>query len=347
MKRHAATPAVALVAFFILSLLCQVSARTSPGWVPDLLGDGYEMKQVKQPDDYAGPVVSTIIRKLCPPSVDSTRTHRGVLYIHGFNDYFFQKDMGDRFVRHGYDFYAVDLRRYGRSIVTGEKNFDIRDIRGYFPDIDSALVVMEREGLTEVILMGHSTGGLTSAYFESRCHPSIIKALILNSPFLDWNLGWKERLIPAICLVGKFFPGFKISQGLSDAYAESLLRQYHGEWDYRTDWKFTQSPPVTAGWIRAITNAQKGLRDGKADIRVPILLLYSSRSVSGSEWSPEHNRGDGVLDVADIKKYGSRLGPKVTCARVTDGMHDLVLSSPGVREPLYRYIFDWLSKQGL
>lgn len=104
---------------------------------------------------------------------------------------------------------------------------------------------------------------------------------------------------------------------------------------------------MTAGWIRAITNAQKGLRDGKADIRVPILLLYSSRSVSGSEWSPEHNRGDGVLDVADIKKYGSRLGPKVTCARVTDGMHDLVLSSPGVREPLYRYIFDWLSKQGL
>lgn len=343
MKRHA-LKLLGLVAF---SLIFHISALASDAWQPDILGDGYQMRQVKQPDDYAGPVVSTIIRKLCTAATDGDRTRRGVLYVHGFNDYFFQKEMGDRFVEHGYDFYAVDLRRYGRSITKGEKNFDIRDISAYFPDIDSALVAMEREGLTEVVLLGHSTGGLTSAYFESRCHPSIIKALILNSPFLDWNLGWKERLIPAICLLGKLFPNFKISQGNSTAYAESLLKQYHGEWNYRTDWKLIQSPPVTAGWIRAITEAQKVLRDGKADIRVPILLLYSSQSVGGSDWTPEHNRGDGVLDVNDIKKYGSRLGPDVTCARVKDGLHDLVLSAPGVREPLYRYIFLWLSKHGL
>ena len=156
--------------------------------------------------------------------------------------------------------------------------------------------------------MGHSTGGLTSAYFESRCHPKEIKALILNSPFLDWNLGWKERIIPAVCMLGKLFPNFKISQGISTAYAESLLKDYHGEWNYRTDWKFTQSPPVTAGWVRAITQAQKGLRNGKADIRIPILLLYSSRSVNGEEWTPEHNRADGVLDVNDIKNMACNSG---------------------------------------
>ncbi|MCM1076854.1 MAG: lysophospholipase [Bacteroides sp.] len=319
----------------------------APGWAPDVLGDGFEMRRVKQPDDYAGPVVSTIVRKLCPRlAIDSTRTKRGVLYVHGFNDYFFQSEMADRFVDHGYDFYAVDLRRYGRSLMAGEKPFDVRDISSYFQDIDSALVVMERQGLTEIVLLGHSTGGLTTAYFESREHPASVKALILNSPFLDWNLGWKERLIPAICFLGKFWPNFSISQGKSTAYAQSLLKQYHGEWTYNTDWKKIQSPPVTAGWIRAITEAQRALRGGKADIRVPILLLYSSNSVGGSDWSEAHNHGDGVLDVNDIRKYGQQLGPDVTCVKVEGGLHDLVLSARNVREPLYRYIFAWLSRHG-
>ncbi len=346
MKKHI----FGLLAILLLLFPAQLGAQAAKGWVPDMLGDGYEMRHVSQPDDYAGPVISTIIRKLVPDSqkgIDRQATTRGVLYIHGFNDYFFQKEMGDRFIEHGYDFYAVDLRRYGRSLVKEEKAFDIRDISSYFPDIDSALTVMQREGLSEIILIGHSTGGLTAAYFESRCHPEAIKALILNSPFLDWNLGWKERLIPCISLLGKFFPNFKISQGKSTAYAESLLKQHHGEWDYRTDWKLIQSPPVTAGWVRAITRAQRGLRDGKADIRIPILLLYSSRSINGSEWTPDHNRADGVLDVSDIKKYGLQLGPDVTYACVKDGLHDLVLSAPSVREPLYRYIFMWLREHGL
>ena len=336
-----------LLALILVSITLQLSGQVSDRWVPDILGDGYEMRHIEQPDDYTGPVISTVIRKLVTPRIDSTTVNRGVLYVHGFNDYFFQAEMGDRFVEHGYNFYAVDLRRYGRSLVKGDKPFDIRDMSSYFQDIDSALVIMKRQGITEIILIGHSTGGLTSAYFESRCHPEAIKALILNSPFLDWNLGWKERLIPAISLLGKIWPSFKISQGMSTAYAESLLKQYHGEWTYRTDWKFIQSPPVTAGWVRAITRAQKALRNGKADIRIPVLLLYSSASVDGSDWTPEHNRADGVLDVKDIKKYGMELGPDVTCAKVEGGMHDLVLSAKDVREPLYRYIFAWLARKGL
>lgn len=330
----------ALLLIFSLSLQAQVSTA----WQPDVLGDGYEMRHVVQPADYTGPVISTIIRKLSPADTDSSTVRRGVLYVHGFNDYFFQSEMGDRFVAHGYDFYAVDLRRYGRSLMDGQPRFDVRDMSSYFPDIDSALVVMERSGIREVILMGHSTGGLTTAYFESCCHPEIIKALILNSPFLDWNQGWKEHIIPAVSLLGKFFPNFEISQGTSTAYAESLLKQYHGEWTYNTDWKLIQSPPVTAGWIRAITSAQHALRDGHADIRIPILLLYSSQSINGSAWTPEHNTADGVLDVNDIKKYGLELGPHVTCVKAIGGLHDLVLSAPQVREPLFRYIFSWLNR---
>jgi len=335
-----------LSVFFPLLLLWSILATPllragdSP-WSPDLLGQGFEMRHVDQGEDYAGKVISTIIRKMCP---DSLRTGRGVLYVHGFNDYFFNAMMGNEFVDHGYDFYAVDLRRYGRSILPGQNLFQARDLHEYFPDIDSALVDMRHAGINEIVLMGHSTGGLITALYMS-CNPGApVDALVLNSPFLDWNLGWKERLVPLISWWGMIAPDTRISQSKSTAYSDSLLKSKHGDWTYDTDWKRPQSPDVTAGWVRAITLAQKALRNGKAHIRVPILLMYSSESVSGDKWDPSHNRADGVLDVNDIKKYGCQLGPHVTCMKVVGGLHDLMLSNPALLKALYPALFNWLQK---
>lgn len=326
----------------LMALICAVAALVSAaqgGWKPDILGDGYESRRVEQGSDYSGRVVSTIIRKLAP---DTVQSRKAVLYVHGFNDYFFQAEMGDEFVDHGYDFYAVDLRKYGRSILQGQRLFECRSLDEYFPDVDSALVAISRSGVHDVTLMGHSTGGLISAYFMAKKSPSDVKALILNSPFLDWNLGWMEKIVPIVAWWGGIFPNTPIKQSGSTAYGESLLKDYHGEWRYRTDWKLMRSPDVTAGWVRAIDMAQKALRDGKARIDVPILLMYSANKVDGKEWTPEHNRADGVLDPADIRRYGCMLGRDVTCLKVYGGLHDLVLSAPPVRAALYAKIFAWL-----
>lgn len=334
----------ALKRILLVVLIC-VSAvlhMSAVGWQPDVLGGGYEMRSVGHGSDYSGKVVSTIIRKTV---ADSTATQRGVLYVHGFNDYFFNVCMGDEFVAHGYDFYAVDLRKYGRSLQPGQHPFEARDIKEYYPDIDSALVVMKDAGIDEIVLMGHSTGGLICACFMADNPNAPVDALILNSPFLDWNLGWKERLVPMISWWGMVSPDTRIPQGESTAYAESLLKKYHGDWDYNTDWKLEQSPDVTAGWVRAITRAQRSLRGGKADIRIPILLMYSSESIDGAEWTEAHNRADGVLDVADIKKYGMQLGPHVTCMEVVGGLHDLMLSNKALLAALYPRVFAWLSKK--
>lgn len=329
-----------ILSIFAILLVSAVFSAEGSGWRDDVLGDGYEMRYCEQDSDYSGAVRSSIVRKL--PKEPAAK---GVLYIHGFNDYFFQSDMGNRFVDEGYAFYAVDLRKYGRSLMPGQKPFEVRSLDEYFPDIDSAIVAMRQDGIREIVLDGHSTGGLIASYYLSRNPRPDIKALLLNSPFLDWNLGWKEHLVPAISLMGKFFPDMRIPQGDSEAYAESLLASDYGEWDFDTDWKFRRSPDVDAGWIRAIDKAQKALRDGKADIRVPVLLMYSDHSVYGDSWNKDFNSGDAVLDVEDIRRYGSRLGPDVTCVRVFGGLHDLVLSAPGVREPLYKYIFGWLAKK--
>ena len=99
----------------ILGLLLPAIASLATGrWSQDVL-DGYEYRHVEQPDDYSGHVKSTIVRRLSPCGGD-----RGVLYVHGFNDYFFQKEMGDRMVDSCLNFYAVDLRKYGRSLMDGQ-----------------------------------------------------------------------------------------------------------------------------------------------------------------------------------------------------------------------------------
>lgn len=326
---------ISLVTLVFMAAFC-VAAQ----WREDIL-PGYEQYTVIQPDDYSGPVVSTVIRKLTP-CADGT----AVLYIHGFNDYFFQRELGDSVTAHCMDFYAVDLRKYGRSLRPGQRMCEARNVSEYYADIDSALSLMKRNGVRRVILMGHSTGGLITSSYMSERPDTVVKGLILNSPFLDWNLGkWTERAVPMVSVAGRMFPDINISQGHSTAYAESLLAKYHGEWEYNTDWKRTESPDVTAGWISAIEDAQNNLQSGQRKIKVPVLLMHSDKSVHGTEWTPGHQAGDAVLDVNEISRYGRRLGMDITEATVKDGLHDLILSSPGVRKAVYGSMFQWIDRK--
>ena len=80
-------------------------------WQPDRLLAGFETLELAFADDYDGVVAATLVR------LPVANAERGaVLYIHGFSDYFFQRHMAERFAAEGYAFYALDLRKYGRSL---------------------------------------------------------------------------------------------------------------------------------------------------------------------------------------------------------------------------------------
>lgn len=320
-------------------LLCLCALTCSAQWVPDTLLSGYSCRTVTHPDDYQGPVVSTIIRhdSVVPRS-------RGILYLHGFNDYFFQGQLGDSAVAHGWNFSAVDLRRYGRSLRPGMERYRARSLDEYFPDIDSAIVDMTRAGIDTVVILAHSTGGLIASLYMNATPPPSVKGLMLNSPFLGWNLNGFTRsvLIPVVSCLGSHFPDIPIKQDSSPYYAESLLDTYRGEWHFDTGLKLIHSPAVTSGWIHAIQSAQVYL-DRHSDILVPILLMHSSVSVDG----PHAADGDAVLNVTDISRRGRKLGPLVTEVTVQGGLHDLILSKPEIRSAVYAAMFDWLSRNSL
>ncbi|MCC8119627.1 MAG: alpha/beta hydrolase [Bacteroidales bacterium] len=337
---------ILVFAVVALALVQCKSDKTQPQaystqWQADILGDGYEMRYVDQGEDYSGPVRSTIIRKQSPCG-----SNRGILYVHGYNDYFFQSEMGDRLVDSCYNFYAVDLRKYGRSLMDGQTKFEVRDLHEYFADIDSALAAMHRDGIDDIVLMAHSTGGLiTSMYMEEEPDPAI-QEFVLNSPFLEWNLGggMKNVVIPTVRFLSPVIRNVKFSNGNSTAYAESLLADHHGEWTYNTDWKTFYPERVSAAWLAAIDKGHSQVQKAETPIEVPILLMHSDRSIYGDEWMPEFQTGDAVLNVEDISRYGRALGPNVTEYIAPGGLHDLILSTDTVRSKVYDEIFRFLNE---
>ncbi len=316
----------------IMSLI--ISQPILAQYRPDILGEGFEQMTL----DLGNNAPATLVR--ATPRLDNDSA---ILYLHGFNDYFFQREMAQRFIDRGYNFYALDLHNYGRSLRPNQTPFEVSDISDYFPDIDLALATMRAEGMNSITIMAHSTGGLIASLY---CASSDnIAALILNSPFFDMNLDpfTESILLPIVATIGRWFPALVISDDPTTAYFESLHKDHHGEWDYDTTLKFKNSPPITAGWLRAIHNAQTRLQKG-LDIKIPILLIYSDKSLVDPEWSTAHQSADTVLDVEDIAHYGATLGNNVTHAIIENGMHDIILSGYDAREHAYKTIFEWLKK---
>lgn len=315
------------------------TVTTDISWHPDIL-PGYEARYVNQGEAFDGPCRSTIVRKLCPYG-----SHRAYLYIHGFNDYFFQSEMGERFVDSGYNFYAVDLRRYGRSKEPWQYPYNIRDIKEYFADIDSALAQIRRDGNIDITLSGHSTGGLTvSCFAAERGVNAGVNRVVTDSPFLEWNYNsfMRDFAVPVVSFLGKIFKNSKIKQGHCDGYAYSLLKEYHGEWEYDTDWKMIYSPPVTFSWVGAIERGQSQLMKNRHNIKVPILVMHSSRKIDGCNWTPEFQTGDAVLDPFMIRERGAELGQRRMVCTIDSGLHDLILSGNPAREAAYDTIFTFL-----
>lgn len=312
-------------------------------WGPDIL-PGFESRFVRMQDAFDGPVRCTIIRKLAPE-----KSRKAFLYVHGFNDYFFQSEMGQRMVDSGYNFYAVDLRRYGRSRLPWQYPFNVRRQHEFFDDIDSALSQIRRDGNTDITLGGHSTGGLTVCYYAAMRGRRIgVDRVVTDSPFLEWNFSPFMRDVTANIIEGlsHISPNAKIDQGKCDGYAYSLLKEYDGEWEYNTDWKMIYSPPVTMSWVGAVNHAQRELLKRRHHITAPLLIMTSSRKISGCNYTPEFSTGDCVLNPHDIRERGERLGAdslRMVC-EIDSGLHDLILSRKAVRDRAYDAMFEFMRK---
>jgi alpha-beta hydrolase superfamily lysophospholipase len=306
----------------------------------DILGAPYERRTIDLGSDDEGPVVATLVRRRAPEP-----TRRAVLYVHGFTDYFFQTHLADFFVNQGLDFYALDLHKYGRSLLPHQTPNFCRSLTDYFPELDEAARIIRAEDSHDTLLFnGHSTGGLIgSLWANSRRDAAVVDGLFLNSPFFDFNAAWFVRrpAIATIANVGRKWPYRVIPLGLNPVYGHSLHADHKGEWRYDLAWKPLGGFGVRAGWLDAIQRGQRRLRAG-LDIPVPILVATSTASYRSPRWGEQALSADAVLDVEHMARWAPRLGSHVTVIRIKGGLHDLALSPQPVRDRVFNEAERWM-----
>jgi alpha-beta hydrolase superfamily lysophospholipase len=290
-------------------------------WLPDPLLAGFETLELAFPDDYDGPVVATLVR------LPTANAERGaVLYIHGFSDYFFQRHMAERLAAEGYAFYALDLRKYGRSLRPHQHPNFCKSLSEYYADISAALEVIG----TRVLLAGHSMGGLVcSLYAHEGAHRAQVLALWLNSPFFDWNAPeWRKVQLYLAAAAGRYCPFLNHPKALRPEYTRAL----HSEWDFDSALKPDYGFPLYYGWLGAISDGFAKVHRGLA-IEFPVLSMHSDEA-------------DVVLDWRHIARWSRSLGPNVTVLAFPGGWHDLVCSPGQIREEVFRQLLAWAQAVG-
>jgi alpha-beta hydrolase superfamily lysophospholipase len=308
--------------------------------VTDVLGEPYLAETLELPPDDEGEVVATLVSRAAAGT-----TTKAVLHLHGFADYFFQTAYAESWTERGYDFYALDLRKYGRSLRPHQTPNYITDLRDYYPEIDAAWQrITERDGHTEVVLSAHSTGGLVVGLWADDRRPPQLAGAVMNSPWLDLQGSALLRVVgtPILKQVGSRQPRREIKRHVSGLYTRSLHRDHEGEWDFDLLWKPVESFTVYAGWLRAVREGHARQHRGLG-LPCPVLVLSSGRSALPEEMGEEVHGTDIVLDVNQIRRWATAYGPHVTYIAIDGARHDVVLSREEPRRAAYAAISTWMT----
>jgi alpha-beta hydrolase superfamily lysophospholipase len=304
---------------------------------------GYcDFETIPLKDDYEGKVTATLT---IPKTNKGNR--KSILFVHGFVDYFFHLHVIQKCDEQGYDVYGLDLRKYGRSYMKHQHPCYCKNIEEYFEEYDYCIKKIKSISNESLFLCGHSTGGLsTSLYMNYGKERHLVSGLILNAPFLEINLlGITPFQYQALkflyTVVPVFMPFAVLKNEVPSVYGKSLHKNYTGEWDYNLEWKPLKGFPTYYMWFKAVTRAQKYLHT-QSNIKVPILIMHSARSLTKNWTKEDFNTTDIVLNVEHMKQIGPKLGENVKFVEVQNALHDVFLSNKEAREQIFDGMFNWL-----
>lgn len=327
-------------------------------WKPDSVLEGYQQATVHLGEDAEGEIVATFVRK-DPSKLTlqerwrrwhfSVRGHRlAIMYVHGWNDYFYRRHASEYWESLGIPFYAVDLRKFGRSYRPYQTPGYIEDLHEYRLEFNALRdqIVKEQGKDVRILMIAHSQGGLSASLWVNAEHPHHIEALALNSPWLELQGNRMFRLLSTPVVQMYRLRGGKTVMPMRDPgfYARCIKRSTGGEWDYLDH---PLNPGVEfltrAGWMQAIYNGQDEIAKN-LDIQIPVLVCTSDKSMMlQSTWDEGMREADSVLDITAIRQAALHLGDVVALATIRGGLHDLSMSKPDARRKYFRIVTMWAS----
>lgn len=323
-------------------------------WQPDVLGDGFDQRTIDLGADDEGPLVATLVRALPRHRSVGARfflrplplENVDVLYIHGWSDYFFQRRLARFWTDRGARFFALDLRKYGRSLRPNQTAGYVEHLEDYDAEIEASLQIMRDSAVGErrILLMGHSTGGLVFSLWSAR-NPGVADALVLNSPWLEFQLSARIRqlIAPFVDLRARLQPMKEAPQLDAGFYSRAVREAADPDdpMDIDLDWRPERSHAVTPGWLRAVLTGHAEVGAGLM-VDTPVCVLLSARSEAPLRWSENLTRVDTVLDVDEVARASLKLGPSVTVERIDGALHDIFLSRKGARDEAYARLERWV-----
>ncbi|MGN0109147.1 MAG: alpha/beta hydrolase [Bifidobacterium sp.] len=327
-------------------------------WKPDSVLEGYQQATVHLGEDAEGEIVATFVRK-DPSKLTlqerwrrwhfSVRGHRlAIMYVHGWNDYFYRRHASEYWESLGIPFYAVDLRKFGRSYRPYQTPGYIEDLHEYRLEFNALRdqIVKEQGKDVRILMIAHSQGGLSASLWVNTERPHHVEALALNSPWLELQGNRMFRLLSTPVVQVYRLRGGKTVMPMRDPgfYARCIKRSTGGEWDYLDH---PLNPGVEfltrAGWMQAIYNGQDEIAKN-LDIQIPVLVCTSDKSMMlQSTWDEGMREADSVLDITAIRQAALHLGDVVALATIRGGLHDLSMSKPDARRKYFRIVTMWAS----
>lgn len=318
-------------------------------WPEDILGAGFRALTLPVGTDDEGPRVATLVAYEPDGAAASERRRRAVLYVHGFSDYFLHRELAAYLHARGWAFFALDLHKYGRSLLPGQTPGFATSLDEYDADLEAAMsALQERLGArsddapVDLVLMAHSTGGLTCALWAAR-NPGRVAALVLNSPWLDTQGSALLRTAAQGILdtVSRRRPKTRLRLPELGFYFRSISDTRDGEWTIDPAWRPQAGFPIRAGWLAAVLAGHATLARG-VSIDAPVLVLCSAASTISATWSVSMLETDSVLDVTPMVRRAAELGPDVTIRRFEGALHDVFLSRRHVRDQAAAVVAWWL-----
>jgi len=221
----------------------------------------------------------------------------------------------------GFAVHAIDYRGHGRS---EGRRVHVDDVDDYVADVQAGLTEARRRSPgVSVFLLGHSQGGLVGLKLALD-HPAAVDGLVVTSPFLAVHPA--SRPSSAVRAMARVLVRVAPRVPMPTKIDVTLLSR-----DTTVGEAYARDPLVShaasAGWLRAIGQAQREVRARARELSVPTLLM-----ASGS---------DRLVDPEVTRMFVRDTDPEVVEFVWWDGFYHEMLNDLG-REQVLARIVGWL-----
>jgi len=241
-----------------------------------------------------------------------------IIWLPGRNDYFYHYHISQHF--DDYDIYSI-LYRNCHELKEDVTDY-IYDIKQSHNEIDMVYDYFNLNLYDEVILYGHSTGGLIAILYQDTTKNKINK-MVLNAPWLHYKFNDYDHYIFNYLLyyIIPYMPEYDLTNNKSfreNKYVLMLSNKFNFDCIYKKKY----NTPIISSWFRNIIKYHSDISNDKIKLKYETLILLSDHT---SKYKGA-NTGDEVLDIDKHKEQILKLGHNIKLHLIKDASHDVFVS---------------------